>query len=65
MCIQGTYETAVFLRRMVAKILEEPDAIFIAGDLYDGTAIDAGRAAEPFDISTVLIEGVGFCIVAL
>src|SRR2546427_4272786 len=37
-----------FLRRMVAKILrEEPDAIFIAGDLYDGTAIDAGRAAEP------------------
>src|ERR1700683_1647375 len=37
-----------FLRRMVAKILrEEPDAIFIAGDLYDGTAINAGRAAEP------------------
>jgi uncharacterized protein len=33
---------------MVAKILkEEPDAIFIAGDLYDGTAIDARRAAEP------------------
>src|SRR5713101_1002711 len=39
-----------FLRRMVAKILrEEPDAIFIAGDLYDGTAIDAGRAAEPLN----------------
>jgi predicted MPP superfamily phosphohydrolase len=37
-----------FLRRMVAKITRErPDAIFIAGDLYDGTAIDAGRAAEP------------------
>jgi uncharacterized protein len=37
-----------FLQRMVAKILkEEPDTIFIAGDLYDGTAIDAGRAAEP------------------
>jgi predicted MPP superfamily phosphohydrolase len=34
----------------VAKILrEEPDAIFIAGDLYDGTAIDAGRAAEPLN----------------
>jgi predicted MPP superfamily phosphohydrolase len=33
---------------MVTKILkEEPDAIFIAGDLYDGTAIDARRAAEP------------------
>jgi predicted MPP superfamily phosphohydrolase len=37
-----------FLRRLVAKILrEEPDAIFIAGDLYDGTAIDARLAAEP------------------
>jgi predicted MPP superfamily phosphohydrolase len=35
---------------MVAKILrEEPDAIFIAGDLYDGTAIDAARAAEPLN----------------
>src|SRR5437899_6644744 len=39
-----------FLRRMAAKFLrEEPDAIFIAGDLYDGTAIDAGRAAEPLN----------------
>ena len=39
-----------FLRRMVAKILsEDPDAIFIAGDLYDGTAIDAARAAEPLN----------------
>jgi len=37
-----------FLQRMVAKILkEEPDTIFIAGDLYDGTAIDARQAAEP------------------
>lgn len=37
-----------FLRRMVAMILEEgPDAIFIAGDLYDGTYIDAHKAAEP------------------
>lgn len=35
---------------MVKKILnEEPDAIFIAGDLYDGTAIDAERAAEPLN----------------
>ena len=35
---------------MIATILrEEPDAIFIAGDLYDGTAIDAGRAAEPLN----------------
>src|SRR5262249_8021353 len=37
-----------FLRRMIAKISQEkPDVIFIAGDLYDGTAIDADRSAEP------------------
>jgi predicted MPP superfamily phosphohydrolase len=44
----GHVRNGSFLRRMVAKILkEEPDAIFIAGDLYDGTAIDARRAADP------------------
>jgi predicted MPP superfamily phosphohydrolase len=44
----GHVRNGSFLRSMVAKILkEEPDAIFIAGDLYDGTAIDARRAAEP------------------
>ncbi|PYX46999.1 MAG: hypothetical protein DMG79_14940 [Acidobacteria bacterium] len=44
----GHVRNGNFLRRMVAKILlEQPDAIFIAGDLYDGTAIDARRAAEP------------------
>ncbi|HWC20149.1 MAG TPA: metallophosphoesterase [Terriglobales bacterium] len=44
----GHVRNGSFLRRMVNKILkEEPDAIFIAGDLYDGTAIDAHRAAEP------------------
>jgi predicted MPP superfamily phosphohydrolase len=44
----GHVRNGRFLRRLVAKILkEEPDAIFIAGDLYDGTAIDAQRAAEP------------------
>jgi predicted MPP superfamily phosphohydrolase len=44
----GHVRNGNFLRRMVRKILrEEPDAIFIAGDLYDGTAIDAARAAEP------------------
>ncbi len=46
----GHVRNGDFLRRMVTKILsEEPDAIFIAGDLYDGTAIDAGRAAEPLN----------------
>src|ERR1700675_4882221 len=44
----GHVRNGSFLRRLVAKILrEEPDAIFIAGDLYDGTAIDARRAAQP------------------
>jgi uncharacterized protein len=44
----GHVRNGSFLRRMVAKILREaPDAIFIAGDLYDGTAIDAKRAAAP------------------
>jgi hypothetical protein len=46
----GHVRNGSFLRRMVAKILKEaPDAIFIAGDLYDGTFIDAGRAAEPLN----------------
>jgi hypothetical protein len=37
-----------FLRRIVAKVMrEKPDAVFLAGDLYDGTAIDAAEAAEP------------------
>jgi predicted MPP superfamily phosphohydrolase len=46
----GHVRNGSFLRRVVAKILlEEPDAVFIAGDLYDGTAIDAARAAEPLN----------------
>jgi predicted MPP superfamily phosphohydrolase len=44
----GHVRNGRFLRRLVATILkEEPDAIFIAGDLYDGTAIDAKQAAAP------------------
>ena len=44
----GPVRNSSFLRRIVAKILkEEPDAVFIAGDLYDWTAIEAQRAAEP------------------
>lgn len=46
----GHVRNGSFLRRMIAKILrEEPHAIFIAGDLYDGTAIDVARAAEPLN----------------
>src|SRR5215470_15300619 len=44
----GHVRNGSFLRRIVADVRQQkPDAIFIAGDLYDGTAIDAKRAAEP------------------
>jgi uncharacterized protein len=44
----GHVRNGNFLRRLIAKILrEEPDLIFIAGDLFDGTAIDAASAAAP------------------
>jgi uncharacterized protein len=56
----GHVRNRSFLRRMVAKISkEEPDAIFIAGDLYDGTAIDAQRAAEPLS-ELIAPQGVYF-----
>jgi hypothetical protein len=44
----GHVRNGGFLRRIVARVMREnPDAIFVAGDLYDGTAIDAAKAAEP------------------
>lgn len=47
----GHVRNGNFLRRMINTILQEaPDAIFIAGDLYDGTAIDAHRAAAPLSL---------------
>ena len=56
----GHVRNGSFLRRLVAKILrEEPDAVFVAGDLYDGTAIDARRAAEPLN-ELVAPQGVYF-----
>ena len=56
----GHVRNGSFLRRMVAKILKEaPDAIFITGDLYDGTAIDAQRAAQPLS-ALVAPQGVYF-----
>lgn len=57
----GPVRNRNFLRRMVAKLLhEKPDAIFIAGDLYDGTAIDAARAAEPLSKLNATPHGVYF-----
>ncbi len=44
----GHVRNGSFLQRMVGKISEEkPHAVFIAGDFYDGTAIDAPLAAKP------------------
>jgi predicted MPP superfamily phosphohydrolase len=38
-----------FLRRIVAKLNQlRPDVVFITGDMYDGTAIDAGAMAQPW-----------------
>ena len=57
----GHVRNGSFLKRMIAKLLrEEPDAIFIAGDLYDGTAIDAARAAAPLNQLTTAPHGVYF-----
>jgi len=56
----GHVRNGSFLRRLIAMTLrEEPDAIFVAGDLYDGTAIDALRAAEPLN-KLVAPQGVYF-----
>jgi len=44
----GHVRNGGFLRRIVASVMREnPDTVFLAGDLYDGTAIDAAKAAEP------------------
>src|ERR1700676_2374494 len=44
----GHVRNGGFLRRIVGMVMrEKPDIVFVAGDLYDGTAIDAARAAEP------------------
>jgi predicted MPP superfamily phosphohydrolase len=57
----GPVRNGSFLRRMIATILrEEPHAIFIAGDLYDGTAIDAAKAAAPLSKLTSAPSGVYF-----
>jgi len=46
----GHVRNRSFLTRLVAKITkEQPDLIFIAGDLFDGTAIDAREATRPLE----------------
>ncbi len=45
-----------FIRRIVARLARlRPDIVFIGGDLYDGTAADLRRLAEPWaDLSVPL-----------
>jgi len=44
----GHVRNGRFLKRIIGKTMrEKPDVVFLAGDLFDGTAIDAMRAAEP------------------
>jgi uncharacterized protein len=45
----GHVRNVGFARRISARLRElRPDAIFIAGDLYDGVAADYDRLAKPF-----------------
>jgi predicted MPP superfamily phosphohydrolase len=45
----GHVRNTGFLRRIVRKLSQlRPDVLFIAGDLYDGTAVDLGRLAKPW-----------------
>jgi uncharacterized protein len=59
----GHVHNAGFARRMVSKINAlRPDIVWIAGDLYDGTSIDATRAIEPLrflkpPLGTFFVEG--------
>ncbi len=59
----GHVKNTGFARRMTAIINRlKPDIVWIAGDLYDGTAVDAKRAASPLKelqppLGTFFVEG--------
>lgn len=45
----GHIRNRLFLRRVIRMVMSlRPDILFIPGDLYDGTVIDADRLAEPW-----------------
>ncbi len=45
----GHVRSLAFLRRIIALLTRlQPDVVFIGGDLYDGTAADLDRLAEPW-----------------
>jgi hypothetical protein len=44
----GHVNGAGFMRRIVSKVRSfQPDVVFLTGDLYDGTKVDADRVAAP------------------
>jgi predicted MPP superfamily phosphohydrolase len=44
----GNVRNTAFMRRVVRKIVrEKPEMVIIAGDLFDGTPVDAVKAAAP------------------
>jgi hypothetical protein len=54
----GHVRNGSFLRRMVAKILkEEPDAIFIAGDLYDWSVFCGGESRAVWGRQQIFARG--------
>ena len=59
----GHVKNIGFARRMTAAINRlKPDIVWIAGDLYDGTAVDATHAASPLKglnppLGTFFVEG--------
>jgi uncharacterized protein len=59
----GHVKNTRFARRMTSIINRlKPDIVWIAGDLYDGTAVDAKRAASPLKelrppLGTFFVEG--------
>ena len=59
----GNFRTFGFIRRIVSLAASlNPDVVFIAGDLYDGTPADFARLAEPLrglkpPLGTFFVEG--------
>jgi uncharacterized protein len=50
----GHVRSAGFMRRIVARLNQlRPDIVFIAGDMYDGTRVDADALAEPWSALSV------------
>ena len=50
----GHVRNVRFVRRIVARLNQlRPDVVFIAGDMYDGTKVNAGALAEPWSALSV------------